>query len=98
MASHTEVTVRTLKTHLHKPGGTVASKYRQNIASIDLLLQIFYDVLLLWACPERCWREERREEREGFTSGLESEALTQQDLRLFSLSHKAQKSRTLYGK
>lgn len=64
MASHTEVTVRTLKTHLHKPGGTVASKYRQNIASIDLLLQIFYDVLLLWACPREVLEREEKRERD----------------------------------
>lgn len=82
-AARTEVTVRTLKlkTHLCKPMGMLASKYRQSVASIDLLLQIFYAVLMLWACPflgERHVGEEREERgTEGSTSGLESGVLTQ---------------------
>lgn len=64
IASHTEVTVRTLKTHGHKPVGTLTSKDRQNIASIDLLLHIFYDVLMLWACPRGVLEREEKGQRD----------------------------------
>lgn len=64
IASHTGVTVRTLKTHVHKPVGTLTSKDRQNIASTDLLVQIFYDVLMLWACPSRVLEREERGQRD----------------------------------
>lgn len=58
------MTVRTLKTHGHKPVGTLTSKDRQNIASIDLLLQIFYDVLMLWACPRGVLEREEKGQRD----------------------------------
>lgn len=76
------MTVRTLKLkkHLCKPIGMLALKYRQRIASVDLLLQIFNVVPMLRACPyfgEEGVGEGREETgTEGSTSGTESGVLT----------------------
>lgn len=97
------MTVRTLKlkTHLCKPMGMLASKCRQSIASVDLLLQIFDIVLTLWACSffgERGGGERRNRDR-GILLWLRLRgANTARPHPSVSLSHKAQESRILHCK
>lgn len=97
IASHTEVTVKDTQNTRTQTSGTLLQRTGRTLLQLIFSYKYFMMFLCSGHVPKGCWREKRRDRGIHLWLWVRS-TNTARPQTLQSLSHKAQMSRTLYGK